>query len=428
MKITGIFDKQYLIRRALYTLCVLLGVGLIVYFAYHVHNRFTTELELLPATLKTVTRTITADAYIMRDETPLYARSSASGSVAPAVRDGGRIALYQKIADVYANASPDTESRLAEIDEQITLLEKNQAADRSVQSTIGLDSSIYDSLYTLRSHCASGDYAEALSHRTGLLVTIKKRAILTGEITDYAAQITKLEQEKASLKSTLGACLETIYSSSTGYYFSDYDGYGTVFSSKQVDTMTYDDFSAMTQAEAEPVNSLCIGTMVKDFRWYIACRISKAEAAELKEIGQCTVNFTYSGESVDMKLHRIIPETPGDRAVVLFVCEKMPVNFDYTRMQPVAISSVQYTGYEIPLSAVRVLHGYEGVYTAGESDLEFKRIHIIYRKDDTVLCTGSPYTGEEEDGEKDDEIYPWIQRNDFIVVSGRELYAGKLIK
>jgi hypothetical protein len=112
--------------------------------------------------------------------------------------------------------------------------------------------------------------------------------------------------------------------------------------------------------------------------------------------------------------------------VVLFVCEKMPVGFDYTRMQPASIASVQYTGYEIPLSAVRVLHGYEGVYTAGESELEFKRIHIIYKKDDMVLCTGNPYTNESTD--EDDGIYPWIARNDFIVTSGRELYAGKLIK
>lgn len=48
-------------------------------------------------------------------------------------------------------------------------------------------------------------------------------------------------------------------------------------------------------------------------------------------------------------------------AVAVFRCEDMPSGFDYTRMQPVKISAVEYTGYEVPADAVRVVDGYEGV-------------------------------------------------------------------
>lgn len=424
MKLSETFDKRYLARVGLYLLTAVLALGAIVYMAYHIIDRFSPGLELLDAVPTKVTRTISADAYILRDEEPLYTTRTTSGSVAPAIADGGRVAMYAKIADVYANTSPDAEKRMAEIDEQITLLEKNQSDNRSVQSTAGLDAEIYDSVFKISSRCANGAFADALSLRTGLLVDIQKRAILTGEITDYSAQIRMLEQEKSELRAGLGAALETVYASSTGYYFSEYDGYGEVFSADKIDTMTYDEFTAMTQTEPSYANALSIGTMVHDFNWYIACPMTKADAAALVNLYDCAVLFEYSGFSLDMELYRVISQTPGDMAVVIFRCEKMPIGFDYTRMQPVLISAVEYTGYEIPLAAVRVVGGYEGVYILDEVTLEFRRINIVYENNGMIVCTGKPET--EEDSTEDD-VFPWIRQNDVIVVSGTELYSGKVI-
>ncbi|MBQ4354708.1 MAG: hypothetical protein IJC71_07420 [Clostridia bacterium] len=257
---------------------------------------------------------------------------------------------------------------------------------------------------------------------------IKKRGILTGEITDYSAQIRLLEQEKSELRASLGASLQSVYASSTGYYFSEYDGYGEIFSADLVDTMTFDQFMTMTAAEPVFASGVSVGTMVHDFNWYIACPMEKTEAAALLELYDCTVTFDYSGISLDMELYRVISETPGDRAVVVFRCGKMPQGFDYTRMQPVQISAVEYTGYKIPLAAVRVVGGFEGVYVLDEVTLAFRRVHIVYEKDGWVVCTGKP---ESADGENtvtaDDTVFPWIQQNDVIVVSGTELYSGKVI-
>lgn len=437
--ITGAFDKNYLSRTAFFVLGVVLAFALVFYVGYHVLDRFSPGLELVDAVPKTVTKTIRADAYIMRDEEPLYASNNPTGSIAPAVSDGGRVPIYSRLADVYAQASPDVEIRLEEIDEQIAILKKNQAQDRSVQSAAGLDTQIYDEFFEIRSHCTDGDYAEALSLRTPLLVEIKKRAILTGEVSDYNAQIRMLEEERASLRASLGTQLESIYSKSTGWYFSEYDGYGSIFSSEKIDSMTFDDFVAMTESEPESVGGLCIGSMVHDFRWYIACRMSKSDAAGMVDMGSCSVLFNYSGESLSMKLYRIVQETPGDESVVILQCEKMPDGFDYTRMQPVEISTVEYTGYEVPIGALRVVDGYEGVYILDEVTVEFRRIHILYRGDDYVICTGNPDEGvteetEEEPAETDengDPIKPsepyWIRQNDIIIVSGTELSSGKVV-
>lgn len=427
MKFSEIFDKNYLAKWFVSVLSGMVALGLIVYLAYHIFDIFSPELELVDAVPKTVTETISADAYIMRDEKPLYS-GIASGSVAPAIHDGGRIAVGAKIADIYSVSSPDIEKRLSEIDEQITLLEGNSDASstRSVQSTAGIENEIYENIFTIRSHCADGNYSDALSMRTTLLVNINKKLIRSGQV-NYSSQIAKLESEKASLKSQLGSCLDTVYASFTGYYFSEYDGYGEVFSSDKIDSMTYDEFMKMTGSEAEKDSGLCVGAVVYDFNWYIACVMEKSSAASLMDLSSVDILFTYSDTEVSARLYRIIPQTPGDMAVAVFRCEMMPVGFDYTRMQPVKISSVEYTGYEIPSDAIRVVGGYEGVYVLDEVTIEFRRVNIVYQKDGYVICTGKG-SDSTEGTNADDEIYPWIRQNDVIVVNGKDLYNGKLIR
>ncbi len=444
MKKKSVFDTNYLTRTGLYVLTAALAFGVIVYAAFHLFERFSPGLELIDAVPTTVSKTVSADGYIMRDETAVYAADVSGGSVAPAVRDGSHVSLYGKIADVYANASPDTETRLTELDEQIALLEKNQSENRSVQSASGLDADIYNDLFIIRSHCEDGNYADALALRTELLVGIKKRAILTGEITDYASQISMLEGEKASLRTGLGANLGAVYSASAGYFFSDADGYGEIFSSDRIDSMTFEDFLQMTEAEPTAGTGLCVGTIVTDYKWYLACLMDKADAAGLADRYSCDVMFRYSGKTMEMKVYRVIPETPGDRSVVVLECGKMPVNFDYTRMQPVDIVTSTYTGYEIPSSAVRVVSGFQGVYVKNEVTIEFRRIHILYEYDGKVICSGKPDSMKyetnpdgtyktDENGRRieivdaNDETYPWIAQNDIVVVSGTELYSGKTI-
>jgi len=424
MKLTESFDKRYLAKVGITVVSAAVALGIIIYAAYHLLDRLTPGLDLVDAVPKTVTHTVTADAYIMRDEEPLYTSKTASGSIAPAVRNGERVSIHGKIADIYANMSPEIEQRLSEIDEQIALLIKNRADNRSVQSASGLDSEIYEEVFTIREKCADGDYADALALKTNLLVSIRKKEILTGAVTDYQTQINKLESEKAALRMELGACLEQIYSSSAGYYFSEYDGYGNVFSSDLVDTMTYDDFVSMTESDPEGGYGMSIGTMVHDYRWYIACPMSKKDAAQFSDMTRCNVLFTYSGETLSMRPYRVIAKTHEDAAVVVFSCDKMPENFDYLRKQPVRITAAEYIGYEIPLEAVRVIDGYEGVYILDEVTIEFRRINPIYTTDSYVLCTGY---SEELNGSLEDSPHAWISQNDIIIVSGRELYTGKVV-
>ena len=427
------FDKKYLGRVAALIFGVIAAVAVLLYAGSHFVDRFSAGLELIDAKLTTVTDVIKTDAYIMRSESPIRS-SSRGGSVVPDVHDGTHVQSGALIAEVYSEASPEIETRLDEIDEQIAFFEKYKSEDRSVHSTLGVEKTIYDTLSSMRTSAESGKYADELSMRTSLLVEIKKRAILSGEITDYEAQIERLRSEKNKLREELGNCLETVYAGHAGYYYSGYDGYSDIFSPKKTETMTFDDFGDMISSDPADTSNV-VGITVSDYNWYISCMLKKTDAGVLESMRRCDVLFTYSGVSITMTVERVIPETGGDNAIVILRSGRMPTGFDYTRMQPVEISARSYTGFKIPKSAVRVLDGHEGVYIMDEVTIAFRRINIIYDDGTNVMCTGEDsadlliVNGDAEVPEDNtaQTEYGWIRQNDVVVVSGTELYSGKVI-
>ncbi len=418
-----IFEKRYLTRVAAYVFTAVVAIGVMIFLGYHVVERFSPGLELIDAVPTTVTRTLSVDGYIMRDEEPLYANTATDGSVVPAISNGGRVAVGNKIVDVYSESSTDIELRLAEIDEQIALLTKSKAENRSVQSAVGIESGIYDTVTSIRKHVESGDYTDALSLRVALLVDIKKKDILTGVITDYDAQISQLQTERNQLKSTLGRCLETVYAGESGYYFSEYDGYGDVFDPEKLDEMTYDEFAAMLGAEPFYSLRLSIGTLVHGYTWYVACPMSRGEANNFEVGKSYLMDFSYNDTTLSMRVERVINDTSRENSIVVYSSEKMPLNFDYTRMQPISVSVKDYTGFKIPVSAVRVIDGYEGVFVKDEVTIEFRRINVIFEDEGYVICTGAPEDTTAVEGDE----YSWIRQNDIVVVSGTELYSGKVV-
>jgi hypothetical protein len=443
-RIAAFFDRNYLLRTLGYALVSVLAVGLIFYVGYHMVDELQPGLELADAVTRTVTTTVEADAYIMRSERPVYASYTYTGSVTAAVADGGKVARGGKLADVYAAAAPEIENRISEIDTQIAQLRKNDAEDRSAQTTTTLDAAIYDKFFSIAADCAAGDCGDAIARRVSLLVDMQKRAAVRGTGSDYETRIRQLESERNSLTKQLGDNLETVRSDISGYYYAEYDGYGEIFSADRIDSMTYDEFEELLDSEPRFEDTLCVGTVLSDFNWYIACPMSKKEASALVDMYDCSVQFLTAAQSFTMDLYRIIPETPGEGAVVILRCETVPSAFDFTRMQKVLISTVEYSGFELPVTALRVVDGYRGVYVQDGVTVRFRRVNVIHESEDgTVICTGNAQENEAireevrlanlrtgKAGAYDETsfgTYYWIEENDVVIVGGRDLYSGKIV-
>lgn len=431
MRFFDLFNKQYL-KRTLVTMgSGVLALGFIFYISYHLTESFAESLGLQNAVYVDESQIIHADGYIFRSEKVLYAGQADHGSVTPAVSDGTKLARYDKAADIYEGTSPDVLARMTELDTQLELLEKSADEDVSQVSTSGLDSAIFQSVQNIRTQVESGALDEAVTMRTDFLLSIQKKDIFadtgSGTTLHYTSRIQALQEEKSSLRSQLGACLETYYVPQSGYYFSPstVDGYESLFQADTLTDMAYDDFLSLITKEPETYtgSSQCVGKLVTDYRWYLACPMSKTEAATLEDGYTYSVTFPYNGNTtLRMTLQTVIPELPGTGAIAVFQCEKMPTGFDYTRMQPVQVATAEYRGFQVPTSAIRILDGYEGVYVLDEVTVVFKRIQIVYEGDGYYICTDSDTSTEE-----DDCPYGWLRMNDVIITEGTGLEVGKVI-
>jgi len=102
--------------------------------------------------------------------------------------------------------------------------------------------------------------------------------------------------------------------------------------------------------------------------------------------------------------------------VLVFLIEEIPTDFDYTRHQNIRISYREYTGLSVPKGALRIVNGTEGVYVLSGNQVEFKKTEIIHTGESLYICTPADWQHRE-----------FLALHDRIIVSGKDLYVGKIV-
>jgi hypothetical protein len=119
-----------------------------------------------------------------------------------------------------------------------------------------------------------------------------------------------------------------------------------------------------------------------------------------------------------MILDRIILQADDDRVVLVFRTNTIPEHFSFLRRQTVQIVTDTWKGYKVPLSAVRIVDGVQGVYVLEGYIVEFRRIVPMREIDGYFIC-------RENSGSKDDA--DMLKLYDHIIINGKNLYSGKII-
>ena len=124
---------------------------------------------------------------------------------------------------------------------------------------------------------------------------------------------------------------------------------------------------------------------------------------------------------------------------MIFECEDVREGFDFTRSQSVTVVTSETTGFKVPISAVRIVDGIEGVYIIDEIKVGFRRIDVIDESGGFYLCrevtaedlaeetdkadeTGNTTETEADEPEKKD--VPWLKQNDLMITGGTGLSEG----
>jgi len=420
-------DKKYLKNVGIYLLTALISIAFIWYMIYQATGGFDTGVETLPAYPSSERSYLTLEAYVMREETILY--SGAEGVVNSLYNDGEKVKINSTVAQVYEGISSSTASEIMAIDDRISILEASDISQSVLQSdTATLDTNIAALLDTMRYKLEVGDLDYALQQSDELLTMLNRRTvILSAKSTTYGDLIESLEAEKSQLTgSASSGGSRDVITPISGYYYSDVDGYEDIFSSTRITNLTLDDFEKMKNSQ--PEQSLLRNTqgvasckIVTDFKWYVACEIHREQLKSFGEGYSYNVVFPYSGDvELTMKLERILSQSEDERVVLFFSSGSVIDGFNFLRRQTIEIVDAEYAGYRVPVSAVRVVNGKQGVYTLNGNVISFKEI--------VPLAEFNGYFIVEEQDERNDELYfNKLALYDLIVTKGKNLYDGKIV-
>ncbi|MCD7776471.1 MAG: hypothetical protein LUH54_03755, partial [Firmicutes bacterium] len=365
-----------------------------------------------------------------------------TGTLNYLVSNGEKVAVGTELADVYKSGSSSLRSQIDELDAKIELLEEamSSAEYASVSDVNRIDTSIVSTLSDIRSCASKKSLSSAYTLVEDLLSDMNLRGLVTGEIDGYEDEIEALEAERSALLAEMTNVAETIVSDRSAYYFYGVDGYESAFAFDDIDSLTATDIKNMTCAEEEDLTGYEAGKLVNTYIWYLAVPTDTDMAGLFTVDEEYEISFDSEDVTLSLPLYKVLSDNSSGEAYLIFVSETMPSDFDYSRMQPVTITAASYSGYKVPLTAVRVVD-YDGVNVTGVyilygGTVSFRRIEILLSQDGYVLCDTAAGTSDEEDTTTDEdetaetksyESVPYLSLYDAVIVSATSLYDGKIV-
>ncbi|MBO5649207.1 MAG: hypothetical protein J6S76_04775 [Clostridia bacterium] len=421
-------DLKYLAGVLKYVLSTVLSVGLAVFLLYHIISTFSTEVETASISFTTQEQTSGYDAYIFRGESLLYTAPGDAGNINFLLDDGTKVSVGEEVCQVYSgSASHEQSLKLTEIERKLQLLKSSNLDENISYSDTGLiDNAINNAYYTLLTRMANGTAGYAMAKANDLIASMNQRQIITKHVENFDEAIAALEAERAALVSGgSGTVSQTVLSDRAGYYYADIDGFEQIFSSSKIENLTLDEFDSLVASAADTSlqknseGGTSCGKIVTEYNWYIGVKITTEESRAYTEGYTYTVIFPYNSDMrISMILDRIILQADDDRVVLVFRTNTIPEHFSFLRRQSVQIVTETWEGYRVPISAVRIRDGVQGVYILEGYVVNFRRIEPLRELDGYFICRAN--NGSTEDADM-------LQLYDHIIVNGKNLYVGKII-
>ncbi len=387
---------------------VLLVLIAVIYGVVQLVSLFSREVEVARLYWHTAEEKTESTAIFFRDETIITADG---GSYDYALDDGTRVAIGDKIATVYSsgrdNGFSDQLAKLeAQLDSLTEIYESGNLFDYDVSR---LDEQINKTIYDILARADLGSVREAQPFVHELAKLMNKRSILDGNAQVTIDQISSLRQHIAQLQN--GSNIRsTIYSPESGFFISQYDAFEgklPMSAAADITVSTLTQYVNTPQTNAIPSNY--VGSVINGFEW--KCAFLMSEDSGVKAGNYLRLRFPeYSDDSMRVMVSRVSDAQDGQVAVVVSSTDEIGLHIGNHR-QAVEIISSRYSGYYIDKNAIKFENGVTGVYVVKGKVLSFQPITIVYSATDYALILG------------DD-----ISESDDIVIAGRDLYEGRVIK
>ncbi len=393
-------------------------IAVLAYTVFHMVSMFSAELSTIVVGSTTEETVVELDGYIFRDETLIY--SNYSGAVDYIAYDGLKLSIGEEIAVVYEQGNHvDVGDGIDSIDSTIDRLERSTDKQLSLSALPDINDAARDTHYLIMKKLASGDIGAISDNIDAMLEETGKVDHLTNNESQLEETLSALYETKAKMMSA-GGRSEKISAVKSGYFYSNTDGYESLFTMAATDGLTFDNYRNYISADAALKDtSGAIGKMVYDSEWRLVTTVSKTYAGYFEDGDTYDAIFSGSGDiEMPLTLSKSIKDENTGSLLLIFDCDRMSDGFDFERAQSIELTLERISGINVPKSAVHRSDGLYYVYILKGSVVFERRIDIVHEGSDyyTVRDGMAPDGGD---------IY--LQSNDTLILGGQNLFDGRIL-
>ena len=363
-------------------------------------------VETLTAKAETKESRIEANGVIVYNES-VYTASD-TGTFYSYTGEGERVGKNRRVATVY-NGIVDKEvlQSLNNIDKKIADAEEEirksgiYVSDKSSKQAVieNVKNEIIDAVI-------EEDVSKIAEYKNKL-----KAAVGSEDANDAAQTLAGLKSEKSRVEALITQSHRDIYSDISGIYTTALDGLEGKIKPADLSWYMAADFRALAEPQENVMGNRTVKKgdavckVVDNHEWYVIAVVPKEEAAQLKAGDAVKLRVAeLPGESVDAKIDYISPEPEGAGEYLVSVrCERYLEGVFNIRKSDIEIIMNSYYGFEIPVYAIHVQDGKNGVMVQNGRSQGFRECKILYRNDETGMVIVEP-SGDGKQLEQGDKI------------------------
>lgn len=383
-------------------LVLIIAAALVLFTAVGI-KKTNMPIEKQQAAMVTVEQSISGECYIIKKESVYKAANT--GTFYSYKSEGERVANKSRIAAVYnGSVNSDVLTEINNINSKIEELKKKSESSSLFFSDSQNSESTLDLIKNkIIADVQSGDVTDIPDYYSELMQNI------AGVENGRENRIIELEEKLALLQSSIQTTSADIYADMAGVYTENVDGLEQQLTPENVMTYTVEQFDAIEKPqEAKPRTSAESGEavckVIDNHTWYIAMKVDAEKLGTVKNGTKLSIGFENVTDNVyDAKIKYISPESNGECVVVLS-CDRYIDGILTMRTANIRLILKSYTGYKIPIYALRIQGSDKGVMIEENNEEKFRKCDVIYTDEDEGFVIITPSEDAKEQLQPMDNI------------------------
>ncbi len=416
---------------ALFMLFVLAYVSMTIYTSNF------TMLETEQADYYELSDGVEVEAVALRNE--VYITNSKKGIISYTVSDGEKVNAGGTVAELFSSEQEvENYQKYNEINDELTLLRSmTNSNDTLFVNLDTVDAQIKKKITEYKNLTASNKLGTATASKLELLKLFNERTVITGGSSNFEGRISELQTELDSIKVPDG--IGSVKSKQSGFFVSILDGYENSLDYSEAEHLNADDVNAILKKDPP---SDAVGKVITTINWYLLCPVTSEQALTISSgntVVDVSIPRVMSG-SIPATVISVNQSSKTSNGLLVLKCDYLDGTLSDIRKENIKIRTYTYSGLRVSRSAIHddyvTVQDYDengekvgsphkektqGVYVVYGKRLAFVPVHIIYSDNDFVICSDDVNDPELPTGET-------IALHDTVVVRGKELYDGKIVR